>query len=336
MTKTGEKVMNLPPTPFMIGEVVVHKDGQRGTVCNSEFFDPHCSEYAQKVRVALIDVPENWAMDDLAEGQTVKIGQLIENRNGLLALALGIPEVGLVKVRKVRNFADWPVAAVVRAEDGATMVRQAAKIAVLEGELAAVKGKQADAPLRVPTEDEQPQVEVKTLVQRLTDKMDRPFLKQADEELAAALADGWAVLDISVNTVFDPGDKYLQSVRVVTLEKRNAVDELAQTDVPLHVPTKETAPGPELVMVGVEQPEEPVPSMRQPVAVTIDLEPVPVNNTISFEEALNNPRMSAADVAEVGNRIAFERGKSVFDGLQNDTYGNRFGLGVRRRTGAKA
>lgn len=344
--ETDQKGKNgqLPPTPYAIGDVVVHTNGERGLVLGSEFFDAANPDYGKKVKVALTSKHFEWAIDDLVD-PLFRIGYLVEHKNGATALAVGIPNVGMVQVRDLRQEEVWDVADIEGTHDGSTIVKQSAKIAVLEAELAALKA--APSPslateVAPPTHQggESP-VEVKTLIQRLTDAMGKPYTGEADRELARALVEGWSVMDISVDTVFYPGDQELQSVRVVTLEKRHegevfepeaveaegklleVADEVKPVEAADSPVTKTAARVPFIVTVEHPEPE------FQPVAITFH-PPVSTPRTISFEEALNNPRMSAAEVAEIGNQIAFERGKAVFEGLQNGSYPKGSFGGMRR------
>lgn len=348
----------------MIGEVVVHSDGQRGTVVGSEFFDPANADYGKKVKVALSGERFVWAIDDLTEAhqKTLRIGRVVDNRNGLSALVVGVPEENAVLVRDIRKDMVWDVADIVRVDDsGSKMIQQDAKIAVLEAELAALKNnptpspspkqqggeQQAEMPLPVPT------VEVKTLIHGLIDgRNGYPGTNVADRELAEALTEGWTVLDIYVDIfpASNPLD-WAGGVRVVTLERRNGVqveqdliEAVDNTDGLLAdkaglVPTAGREPDEAVaegapVVIQVEQPGETVmPLAQQPVVVTFDPTPAPIDNAISFAEALRDPRVSAEEVAQIGDAEAYARGKAVYEGLQNSSYGNTGGRGVPRPYG---
>lgn len=326
MSKTKDSVMEAPkskaklppPTPFHVMDVVV-KDGQRGKIVYSEYFDPASSEYGKKVTVALIGDISTWSMDDLAEGETVVIGRLVKHVDGTTAVVLGITDDGQIKVQDKRTTEIWDVDGLVLDGNSSELLADKASLVPPEDETVA----------KVP----ELKVEVKTLVQELS-TVSGHNTAYADRDLARALDDGWVILNISVVTETEGDSNCLSTnlVRVVTLEKRHEVkDPEPEVEVTEAKPVEVAADEP----VIWETPEEPTTAASAPVIISVEHPepeltpvaitfhpPVDVPQRMSFEEALRNPRVTAEEAIAIGNQQVFERGRAVFEGLQNASYGN--------------
>lgn len=232
-------------------------------------------------------------------------------------------------------------------EPKGTAADQAETIKALEAEVKALEellAKQLKAMNAgvEPVARPQPAVETKTLVQDLS-TVTGYNTTVADRELKEKRETGWDILDISVVTQTEGEADCLMSriVRVVTLEKQ----ETGRVEQPVHEAKVATPPhsddegetetqtvAPEKpVVISIAHPQEP---KLEPVSVTIH-PPVTINRepqprTISFAEALADPHYSAADVAAIGDREAFNRGQACYEGLRNHHSNNAHFGGMRK------
>jgi hypothetical protein len=318
---SGRGESNIAQQMYFAGDRVMHVDGRIGVVVNSGYMNPDDADYGKKWLVRPERKREVWGKSDLDKKYAPVMNQTVHKIDGTKGSVAGFVEGG-VMVWPIREEKDelWRPSDFAGFADAQIQERVAAdyqrQVDDLQGQVDRLEMANEALVLTNPTPIPSPQqqggekkIEVKTLVQML-----HTMSTVSDRDLADHLNEGWAILDVSVSTMYESLHT-LTVVRVVTL-RRDA-------------PMIESGNGAKKVEISEVLPPQ-TGTQEQPIKIDwIDGEsadddsdddpisdPAALREGVSFAEALRDPDMPVDRLKEIGNIEALLAGRMAFDRRQ--------------------
>jgi hypothetical protein len=329
----AEAESNLSQASYSIGESVVHKRGQQGTIVAI----PGLNNNSQDYRVTTRPDPVTWKRVDLVQPEQAKFGAFVTRLDGSGSgnvISVTDDEVTVLPPLTFRNWKPADIEGTVE-----EVIRQQvadeyqALLDDLRKELDALKeeieNESANHLLDMQTvqngagELKVCPVEVKTVVQRIKKIGVNDtfyYTREANDELAALFNEGWEEIPCLSGLLMDRRKGEPGFYRFVTMRRFGPLEAMAvpphqaQEKVTPIAPEEKTVVAADVKIAASNGDTERVIEVKEP-------EESPAVN--SFRDALRGGRFSAQEMSSIGDQQALNRAKAVYDGYEKTRYAQR-------------
>jgi hypothetical protein len=327
----AEAESNLSQASYSIGQGVVHKRGQQGTIVAI----PGLNNNSQDYRVTTRPDPVTWKRVDLVQPEQAKFGAFVIRLDGSGSGNVLSVTGDEITVLPPLTFRNWQPADIEGTVEEVIRQQVANEYQLLLDDLR----KELDA-LKEEIENESAihlldmqtvqngagelkvcPVEVKTVVQRIFKRQIAGGdykTKDADDELAALYNEGWEEIPCLSNPLMDRSRGEPGFYRFVTLRRLGPLEAVAVPPQQGEEKATPIAPAEETFVVAADVKIAPANGDTERVIEVKEPEESPAVN--SFRDALRGGRFSAQEMSSIGDQQAYNRAKAVYDGYEKTRY----------------